>query len=269
MATKTWISTSSGDWNTAGNWDGGVPAPGDVVIIRSGTAAITTNITGLGATTLALLYIEPGYTNNIGGSGNDLTISATKVTHLGSGQLWMEDGTGPTVHTVIDCASPSTVVNLGGASFSNVYVLRGTVTIDATCTATNLYVHYHDNPGSDANVTILAGAGTCTLYRQTGGVVVSENTLATCDLIGGRLTKQGSTTITTLNQNGGECIYNVATGTIGTCHGQGGRLDLTRSGGVKTITTLYRTQQFDLTRFADSNVHIIGTDINMETGIRG
>ena len=50
---KTTRSVASGNWNTSGTWDNGVPVPGDVVYIENGDAVTLT-----ATTSISNLYIE-------------------------------------------------------------------------------------------------------------------------------------------------------------------------------------------------------------------
>lgn len=257
MATHTWISTSSQDWNTAGNWDGGVPISNGIAVIKSGTVAPTANLNQT-AVDLDLLYVEPG-APAVGASGNPLIISADKVIRRGSNEFHYQDGGGTTDFMVIDADTPAAINAVSAATVTDLYILRGTVTCSGT--VTNLYIQYHDNPSSDALVTVSAAATLSTLVTITGGISTISTTIPLLHMSGGTLT-QNTATITTGHQYGGEVVYNgYAAGgvTIAAWFGKGGRLDFTKSGGTKTITRLDESPGFEWLNCGDRTVHIVTT----------
>ena len=75
MATKTWISNSDTDWDTAANWSGGtLPVAGDDVVFNSeGTADCYGPITLTDLTT-GSIYVNKDYAGNLGESGTPLAI---------------------------------------------------------------------------------------------------------------------------------------------------------------------------------------------------
>lgn len=77
LAQNTWISTSSGSWNTPGNWSAGtVPAATDEVIIPSGTA---TPVIASGVSALAkYVEVQVGASLSIS-SGGSLSVVSSKL----------------------------------------------------------------------------------------------------------------------------------------------------------------------------------------------
>ncbi len=71
MTTRTWTGTTSTDWFTAGNWDTGVPASGDLVAIGT-----TANSPALGAsTTVSEITIKGSDTLALAGASTVLTVT--------------------------------------------------------------------------------------------------------------------------------------------------------------------------------------------------
>ncbi|MHC4867722.1 MAG: hypothetical protein ACYTEX_26930, partial [Planctomycetota bacterium] len=84
MAINNWQGTTD-DWGTAGNWSDGVPNLSDQVYIpRSSSQGIQSSMNQT-AVDLDLLLVEPGYSQNIGADGNELTISTDVLKFFGSG----------------------------------------------------------------------------------------------------------------------------------------------------------------------------------------
>src|SRR5262249_1049991 len=101
LAAKTWTKTGGGNWNTAGNWSGGVPVSGDSVQIDqslAGAYTVTLNVSSasragltVGNSNATLALSAAGTTlavNNAGTSTTSLTagtinISATSTLSTG------------------------------------------------------------------------------------------------------------------------------------------------------------------------------------------
>ncbi len=214
MAVRTWNS-SDGDWDAAGSWTGGLPGGSDAALLNSTKAnqAVTTDVTGIA--TLDELIVHPGYLAAIGGSGNEVTCSVNTVRYFGGGELWLKDAAGTTDDVLIRAATPSGIVNLGGATMSRVYLERGTVTIAADMGAVALLsVGHVDTRATDVNLTITSGAGTVTDYQQSGGIVSSPNILTRAEVTGGTLRQTGTAAITTLAVGPGGVVNYESTGTI-------------------------------------------------------
>ncbi len=240
MATKIWTGSVDGNFQTAGNWNGGVPVSNDDAIVPSvATRSMDAGMDQSGAVDLDSLVVHRGYAGNIGSSGNPLKIAADKVLFMGAGEFWFENDI-TTDDVRIIAATPQTVVNLGGDTITSIAILRGKVTIDGTTGAiADLNVGYFTDRLNDSRVTIAASAGTLTSLFQDGGKLWAGNTITTAHAHAGELTKQGTTSIVTLEQHmGANVIYN-SSGTITLARLRGGTLDLTQTGDVKAITTLW------------------------------
>ena len=166
-AVKQWISTSSKDFNTAGNWEpSGVPTDGDDVYITSGS----TNIAGFdaSATELDSLTVGSKYTGTIGSSGTKLELDATVFNFSGNGDTYIEGIYGTL--TVQDTSTSNTALNLSGSTISYLRVLggKGTVTIAADSTV-NTSIELIGADGVTLNIADAATiGGSCTLVSDTG-----------------------------------------------------------------------------------------------------
>lgn len=234
MATKKWISTSSTDWATAGNWSpSGVPTNSDDVYFdATGTASVTT---GLDQSTITLtsLTIAANYTGQIGTSSAYLQISATTVNigvpslssvqATGSTRIKLDTGTNAATVTVQSTASTSAdtglePVRIIGAHASNaLYVTSGRVGLGTT------------SPGEAATFPVVGITSGATVTSGTGC------TLATATNNGGTLTIQSA--ITTLNALGGTTTTK-GTGLIGTLSALGGTIYIGHRRSGTDITTL-------------------------------
>lgn len=247
MASGHWTNGGGDrDINTATNWSGAA-APGNNEEMRfiqdfSGeNTGPNTDMAALTAIDLDLLYVGENYTENIGGSGNDLDISADHVWNRGVGKLWYKDGAGITDLVTVDSTAPSpttSIMNITGATVTLLQVLRGGVTVDGSATVTNVVNGLRTSPQTDANLTIAAGATISTEFKQYGGTVASSAAIPLVTVFGGTLS-QDTGTITTLWVFGGLVNFNFA-GTITDVFHYGGTIDVTRSGGAKTFTTYYK-----------------------------
>ncbi len=265
MAT-THFQGGTGDWGDNANWSGSEPVSTDTAIIDAGSVTVNAGL-GNTAVDLALLWISPGYTGNIGSSGGRLEIAADLIVHLGSGELWLkcaDNSAGLSVDRMVICtANPSTVVNVSGdaGALDHVQVLRGTVTMSERPN-TLLEVGYKTSKGSDANVTVAAGAGVTADVIQNGGTLTTNDEITTMNFFGGRWTHATATdTLTEVNLLApGNCVFN-ANATITTCRvGNGATLDLMQSQHVKTITTLWEMPGGRVLMDKDSGtVHIVTT----------
>jgi hypothetical protein len=190
------------------------------------------------AVDLDLLLVEPGYSQNIGADGNELTISTDVLKFFGSGNFYYADGDTTTDLALINSGSMSNSIELGGDTITDCTILRGTVTLAGTIgTMTTLRVGYVTNRESDVKLTIASGATAYTTVYQVGGIVTCASAATTWDQSAGTSTFSGSVAMTTLHLRGGRMHY-TSTGTLTTAWVYGGAvLDL--SGGQKTVSTLY------------------------------
>jgi hypothetical protein len=238
MATQSWGGGVSGDWDTAGNWTSAKPGNNDTVLFpASTTRAVSSGQTDENAIDVDTLWFQEGFNANVGSSGNELTISADLLKFEGGGQLWFKAG-----DTVVDLAvirarpatSGITSVYLNGTGttdYTDMRIQRGNVAIGSNLsTVTKLWV------GPDTIVSIASGS-TITDYRQSGGVVTCDSTLTNAEICAGTFNLDTVVTGTTFDVYGG--IANILFGgTHPLINLYGGFVDFTRSGTLKTVTTM-------------------------------
>lgn len=219
MATRTWQSTSSTDWNTAGNWSGAaVPTSNDNVVINGGT-----NIAGYDASAVDLdsLNVGQDYDGSIGSTGSYLIVAAdlvnikcaTQATNRGNRDIYLDTGGTYTSDVVyIDSVAFNQTIYLKGTitdliiNHGRVVIVSGTVaelrivwdgtgappTVEVqTPTVTLAHVH------TPANLT-MSGAGTITTLRQDAGTLVAEAGTLTNVYVGRGIVRDNTTTTTTL-----------------------------------------------------------------------
>lgn len=234
MADSTWTGATSGDINVAGNWVGGVPGNADRAFFPAAgvTNAPNASMAAL-VDTVTLIHYGRGATYNIGASGNALKVSATDIVVLGSGAFWYD---GDVASTNILCdMDPGGTANITGP-ITNVRILRGTITLAAGLGATTvLEVGYHSLRPSDVNVTVVAGAGTTSSYRQWGGTVTASHAMTNVRLFSGTLNKDTTVTTMLLEQYGGRFNWR-SSGTMTTATIYGGVFDSEGFGAAHTLT---------------------------------
>src|SRR5947208_661119 len=115
MAKKTWASTSSTDFNVAGNWlPSGVPVSNDTLIFINNSIGIDTNLDQHLLTGCTLL-IYGSYTGTLGTAATPFQLGFTTlrigdfdnqgITNTGSGRLNLDAGSGNFTGTIVATAS--------------------------------------------------------------------------------------------------------------------------------------------------------------------
>lgn len=247
MATKTWISVSTTDYGTAGNWSpSGVPVTGDVVRIPPGTAAITAGL-NQSAVVLDGFYVEPGYSAAIGTISANLQVTVDTglpFVFAGQGQAYIDIGSSAISPIINNTSTVAAGLGFGlyliGSAIATLTVNRGSVGLAArggnTSTAATVNSDFISNQAGD--VTLYLGAGcTLTTVNQTGGTLTVNSAATTITTLAGTLFVAGTGAVTTLTNNGATC-YPTSTGTITTCNANSGITDFTRSQVARTVTTL-------------------------------
>jgi len=112
MTTTTWTNPAGGDFNTASNWNSGVPGPGETALI---TASGTYTVTSSQLNTIATLEMAKKATLEIEGSAFRLT-SGT-----GTGAL------AGTITVTLNGAAEPGVLQLGATSASTIFKNSGTI----------------------------------------------------------------------------------------------------------------------------------------------
>ena len=163
-ADKTWTGGASdgGKWNTAGNWDGGVPGAADTAIFNED---VTVDLDA--AASVKTIRIADGKKVTLNTGANALTIANTGEIKIGvDGTLTMDGANG-----VKFSAGSGTIGNLGRLIGTN----GGKIDIPAATTVT-----YTDGDKSEINLAggiVLADAATAILRFNAANVGVQGDSL--------------------------------------------------------------------------------------------
>ena len=257
---NTTAATGPNHFNNADNWsDGAAPANSDVLVFDRGATPV---LYGLSSTlTGNTIYWRPGYRGAIGlppiNRDGDaygeyrtryLTLDGATLVQLDSsdiGRFYLNTGT--TAATIVvnqtgsreDDNIPAVCLR-GGHSSNVVTVNRGDVGLayfaGETSTVPDLRVSFVANRATDARVICGTGATLTTVTKTGGDLTIRSNvTTLTQGPQGGTTTIEAGA-ITTLNLNGGTCVYN-STGTLGTATvANDGFLDFDQDARGKTVT---------------------------------
>jgi len=253
---------ADGDLNTAGNWSPAAPVSNESALFLSdytGVAGPTVDMASLTAVDLDLLFVGPGYTQTIGGSGSEFDISADRVHYQGaSGKLWYKDGAGTTDLIICDSTAADPVnhdcLAVTGATNTMLSVLRGKCTITGG-TVTRATIGARNVGSTEAHLVVNSGVTISTSIYQYGGFVTCSVNPALAIVTAGTWT-QNTAAITTLEVWGGRVNLNFA-GTYTTVRHYGGIIDLTQAGGIKTFTNYYKYPGAVL--IGDGNKGVYGT----------
>lgn len=152
MANPVWVSTD-GDWSAVGSWStGAVPVSTDIVTFDGARSQVSvTSGLAQAAVVLAYLRIKANYTGDIGASGGHLVIQATKVTHLGSGDVYISPSEGSIGTAMLDSLSGSLFLN---GITKNIHNLAGLVTVQASASGLVEFTQW----GVQAETTFLSGS---------------------------------------------------------------------------------------------------------------
>lgn len=252
--TVIWTGATDGNWAGPNNWSTlKAPVDGNNVYFENSSVSVTMGL-AQSAKTLATLNISQSYTGSIGDDVNYLAIGATVVNignyngpgvPTGSGRIKLNFGTVQSAVTIYNSGQPTNankpaIMLLGTHAGNTLAVRKGKVGIafETGETATFATINSSYTTSSASDVELIIGAGTTlTTLNQTGG----DNTLlaaaTTITTKAGTLWIDGAGTITTLTIEGGT-VTSTTTGTITTATIKtAGTLDLTKSTAARTITT--------------------------------
>ena len=287
-----WDGSTNTDWATAANWTGSVERVplsangGDIAAFDSRqTTKPTTGMTDGGASNsghtdnaeLSLIHFKPGYTGGIGTAALPLCTSAAKIIIEGTGTYYINCAeTNQSTDTIIEAIiinNPNAIVYLmsncndaaNAASFTNVYVLAGTLVLayydadtDNTGAAVGtMYVFPRNNKPGNVAVTIEKDAYNdltdvpMNLY-MANGTLTTDSMLGIVHLYGGTInygtilgTAEADLNITSLIQHGGTFNWypdDDGDATITLAMIMGGSFlsnAVTNNHQAKTITTLH------------------------------
>lgn len=154
QATKTWVPTTGGAWNTAGNWSpSGAPAAGDHVIINSDQSG---DITAHPAISLGSLTVSGNCTlESNAGFGQTRLITVTGTFSIAAGKT-LNLGIAGTGRTDFTLASTATgTINGTLNQYTNAFVAR-TITIQGNLTMSSAGLITGQN--TNANFILASGA---------------------------------------------------------------------------------------------------------------
>lgn len=231
MATKYWLGNNSGhegDWNTAANWSGGIPAAGDTVVFdgRAGVVDSTISNQTIGnhysVTTTptnvydyAAIIIASDFTGNVGLSTAPINCGCNLLTADGTGtHYFVADTTNLDVVNVNngivyldkDAAETAGIINLyagmvyGDLNITTLNLFGGTGIITGDITTLNGYggaVYYNGDVGTLNNVAAAIYAG------QTSDSPATVSNITAMTMSGGTFRWLLGGTISALTLNGG------------------------------------------------------------------
>ena len=212
LAQTTWINLGAGDWNTAGNWDNGVPAGGFAGINNGGTAQLT----GAPAGNAGLIMVGSG----TGLSGNlRVTGAGVVLTHTSDLEIGGFSGTGTL--SILNGG----VVNTGGFGFVGLTgVGTGEALVSGLDSSWNITQNLNIGINDDAAGTVIASdsasvvvTGSVIMGNANGGggsnatLTIDSNAIVTAvGVIAGQNNSAGEVTLT----EGGTLEIAVGSGTL-------------------------------------------------------
>jgi T5SS/PEP-CTERM-associated repeat protein len=202
-AQTNWTGTSN-DWNTVGNWLGGLPTgnitttidtttPNPTVLSGTGTTAdLTVGNVGTGALTIqngAILTSSNGANSNIIGDGAS---STGTVTVDGAGSTWAINSSGTTLALLVGNRGKGALTIQNGGVVSDSQILEigtlagstGTVTVDGAGSTLNL-----------GGILFVGEQGAGTITVRNGGSVGFSSGAPSGAIIGGVAGSTGAVTV--------------------------------------------------------------------------
>lgn len=264
MATRTWAgddATTPNSWSVAGNWEeGSVPVSTDDVYIPANSAAITAGL-NQSAVTLNSLTVNSGFIQNIGTSDGALQIGVAAGTNVflspSGGTQYFDFGSSTCDIEVLNtggAAAGLSAVYIVGTALDVVTLYNGNLGVARLPGESSTITSLNQNGGSmvvgdGATVTTLkVQGGSCTNYAGSTTTTIYSGTInapkganATVNVTGGNFRSSSSSTITTLNLNGGVADFSVGSvpRTVTTVNVNAERdCQLVYDSSVLTVTTL-------------------------------
>jgi hypothetical protein len=262
MAISYWTGGTDGDLSDANNWTGGVPGTGDTGVFNNGSVSVDPSLGALAL--IGSIEIYPGYTGNIGASGNAWSCKVEDhIKHYGHAELWWESATLNAPDVFIACARNDVVVNLNGDGTYgavDITVMRGTVTLAGSLGATTrLTVSSISNKAQDSRVTVVSNSNDITTTDQDGGEVTLNAESQTYILRAGNCTTPWG--------SNGKILNGYFTGGVFRHHSTNGAANVTQviagncvydlGRGAKTVDHLIRLSGL---RLLKSDLHTITAD---------
>lgn len=242
MAIDLKWTSADGNVTAAGSYSpSGTPGNNEGLSLPStNSQSLTTNLAGLTAIDLDLLYVDKAFGGDVGADGTPFEISANLVRFFGGQAFHYKDGGGTTDLMIIKAASSNTVITLDGDTITKVIVLRGNVTLKSSMgTVTDLEIGWVNSQQNDANVTTQGGGALAvTNLRMSGGQLASNAAVTNAVICGGNIT-QDIATVTNMDIYSGFFDYRFA-GTIALLNLRGGKTDFSQTDLQKTVTNTNR-----------------------------
>jgi len=197
------------DWANAANWSAsGIPTADDLVRIGGSSQGLSVNL-GQGAVSPGLdgLFLAETMTGDLGATGNPLIIDADTVTcRSGASQSWFEGTYAEFIAAPMLMTDNACVIDAsGGDTITNLYSLRGRVTIVDGSAITNGFVMAESGSAIlviQANTTFSGD-----LHINSGRVLLSGEIDGTVFLDGGILEMLIGCDVNKLVLDGGTCQF--------------------------------------------------------------
>lgn len=236
MPNQFWGGGTSDNWDTGGNWTSAKPVAADTVVCPASTIrSILTGLNDENGVALTKMWVQEGYTGDIGSSGTELFITTALMKFEGSGKLFWKAGDAVSALAIIKArpaTSGITSVTLSGTGttdFTDIHVQQGRVVIGAgLSTITNLTVN------GDSDVTLGSGT-TITDMRHNAGTITANSVGVTTVICGGIFNLDTVITGTTFEVWGGQVNLMFGGTYSNTINIHGGMVDFTRSAQLKTV----------------------------------
>lgn len=216
-----WTGAVNNDWNTAGNWTGGVPSGAIADVNNGGTATISSAAPNITRIRIGVGGVQSG-TVNIGAAltatenaGTDIGLSGTGILNINSGaNFQMTGGTAARYRFGVNAGAVGTGNHTGGS-------VSTTATIFIGVSGTGHYSLSGGSLSTTQNFTLASAADGSGDFTQSGGTVtvgsvgaggsafIGQNGAGTFNLSGGTFTASsvavavGGTASGNLTQTGG------------------------------------------------------------------
>jgi hypothetical protein len=252
MAAYRWTGATSGVWKLKENWidiaTGAIPVakyPGesaltyDDVYFDTALAGGASSVAGVSALTEELnkIYIGGTYNGTIGSAITPVEVDMHSATarevfidtlYAGAVHIKGMAGAGEMIQNLY--VLNGTVYLYG--KYSNVHLLKGTVTLDAGANIAGLmWVGYMVQPSSDISLAIPSGATLPSTIQCNGGIVTCSALIGMLYLSGGTWTQSGGAD--GLMQTGGTFMFDDSN--ITSAYVYGGTFDTRGSSASRTI----------------------------------
>ncbi len=268
MATRVWTGAAGdGNWNTVGNWAGGVVPTGtavdDVIVSRDATYGMSANLNRSGdnvgaGLNLTRFKIEAGFAYDIGTFAAPLRLTTDKFVDNGNGNVYFQSDTGTSAFAtdwvIVDKDGFGKTVYLtssGDSNMTRIDLMRGTNVLIgdevASMTVTQLWI----TPRWSNEELIVTGNSLITAQYVYigGGTFVVDGVETTIVNLGNGQVDFRKSAIAQLNQTGGLFRHNgeAANYAVSLYNAVGGAMETLETPGTKLISTLYRAPNWTYT----------------------